>query len=64
MSEDEIIDIMKLPFNSIRTNQYFYIWKLSTGSDWNSCMCGNAPTRLYQVCKSYAQALENNKNKQ
>ena len=63
MTPEEIIEIMNKPLSSERVGYYRVIFKMSTGEDFKGCLCGNGAQRLYQACKAYANALNNNNKK-
>lgn len=63
MTNEEIIVVMKLGKSAGLVSKYKRIWKIATGTDWTSCLCGNGFTRLYTTCKNYATKLENDEKR-
>ena len=62
MTNEQIIEVMKLPMSSTRVNQYFEIYQLCTNESFHGCLCGNGFNRLYTTCKNYADTLQKNIN--
>lgn len=58
MTNKEIIDLMNKAAQPSKVNEYRAIYKLSTGTDWTQCLCGNGFNNLYNACKKYASTLK------
>lgn len=58
MSNEEIISIMSKPMQASLIGKYKAIFQISTGQPWRGCLCGNGMSRLWQVAKNYALALQ------
>lgn len=63
MTPQEVIDIMSKPLSTTRVPEYKQIYKMATGKNWNSCMCGTGWNNFTRVCINYANQLKINLNK-